>query len=309
MPDGVGENTIEMVGGDYPFFQHVSGVRDGLDLRYIPVGPGQAFTAVLENLPFQVNEFSLANYTLMRDRGVDRMVAIPVFLNRAFRHGSLYVRCDSDLTHPSQLRGRTIGAREYTQTAGVWWRGTMIDEYDLHWSDLNWVSEKKQRFAPPDEARVEAVDGDLEQMVIDGTIDAILAPGTKDGRKPEGERQLRPIFPDTEAAERDYFARTGIYPLNHAVVIHQSCLAKFPEAPKSLFDAYCASKKRFYADGGNLNPWGDAMDQDPIPFGLTGKNREIVQTLFRYLHEQKFIGRLPDLDPLFADGAADWVDA
>ena len=186
MPDIVGENTIEVVGADYPLFRHVSGVRDGLDLRYTPVGPGQAFKAVLENLPFQVNEFSLANYTLMRDRGVDWMIAIPVFLNRAFRHGSLYVRRDSDLTHPLQLRGKTIGAREYTQTAGVWWRGTMIDEYDLHWSDLNWVSERKQRFAPPDEARVEAVDGDLEQMVIDGAIDAFLAPSHRGRQETRG---------------------------------------------------------------------------------------------------------------------------
>jgi len=245
----------------------------------------------------------------MRNRGVDWMTAIPVFLNRAFRHGSLFVRRASDLTHPSQLRGKTIGAREYTQTAGVWWRGTMIDEYDLHWSDLNWVSEKKQRLAPPDRARVEAVDGDLEQMVVDGTIDAFLGPSTNDSKKPEGERQLRPIFPDTEAAERDYFARTGIYPLNHAVVIHKSCLARFPDAPQIMFSAYCASKKKYYEDGGNLNPWGDAMDQDPIPFGLTEKNREIVQTLFRYLYEQQFISQLPEIDPVFADGAAGFIDS
>lgn len=308
MADALGENSIEMVGNDYPFFTHVTGVRDGLDLRYRAVGPGEAFKAVLDNLPFQVNEFSLANYTLMLDRGIDRMTAIPVFLNRAFRHGSLYVHRDSDLIHPSQLRGKTIGAREYTQTAGVWWRGTMIDEYDLHWTDLSWVSERKQRFSPPPEARVEAVDGDLEQMVIDGQIDALLAPSTNDGKKPQDDRQLRPIFPDTESVERDYFARTGIYPLNHAVVIHQECLAQFPEAPRTLFDAYCASKRQYYADGGKLDPWGDDTDQDPIPFGLTHKNREIVQTLLRYLHEQKFIGRIPDVDTLFAEGAAAWVD-
>jgi len=52
MSDTLGDKTIEMVGNDYPFFQHVSGVRNGLDLRYFPVGPGQAFKAVLENLPF-----------------------------------------------------------------------------------------------------------------------------------------------------------------------------------------------------------------------------------------------------------------
>jgi 4,5-dihydroxyphthalate decarboxylase len=309
MQDGIGENTIEMVGGAYPFFRHVTGVRDGLDLRYKPVGPGQSFIAVLENLPFQVNEFSLANYTMMRERGVEWMRAIPVFLNRAFRHGSLYVRRDSDLTHPSELRGKTIGASEYTQTAGVWWRGTMIDEYDLHWSELNWVAGPIQRFVPPAEAAVQTVEGDIEQMVIDGKIDAFLTPRTADGNKPESERQLRPLLPDTETAERDYFARTGIYPLNHAVVIHESCLAKYPAAPKVVFEACCASKKQFYADGGNLDPWGDPPGDDPIPFGLTEKNREIVGTLWRYLLEQKLINRLPDMDSLFVDGAAGFVDA
>ena len=60
MPDALAENTIKMVENDYPFFQHVTGVRDGLDLRYVPVGPGQAFKAVLENLPFQVNDIDSA---------------------------------------------------------------------------------------------------------------------------------------------------------------------------------------------------------------------------------------------------------
>ena len=309
MPVGVSENTIEMVGGAYPFFRHVTGVREGLDLRYQPVGPGQAFTAVLENLPFQVNEFSLANFTMMRERGAQWMSAIPVFLNWAFRHGSLYVRRDSDLIHPSQLRGKTIGAKEYTQTAGVWWRGTMIDEYDLHWTELKWVAGPIQRFVPPAEAAVQTVDGDIEQLVIDGKIDALLAPSTQDSKKPEHERQLRPLLPDTESAERDYFARTGIYPFNHAVVIHQSCLARHPAAPKALFEACCASKQQFYAEGGNLNPWGEAQDDDPIPFGLTEKNREIVKTLWRYLLEQKLISRIPDIDSLFVEGAAGWVDA
>ena len=54
--------------------------------------------------------------------------------------------------------------------------------------------------------------------------------------------------------------------------------------------------------------WGDETDLDPIPFGLTDKNRKIVNTLMRYLHEQLFISKLPDIDGLFVDGVADWVD-
>lgn len=308
MPNGADVNTIELVGSDYPYFRYVSGEHDGLYLRYTAVPAGQSFTAVLENQPFQVNEFSLANYTMMRDRGVDWMDAIPVFLNRDFRHGSLYVRRDSDLTHPSELLGKTIAAREYTQTAGVWWRGTMIDEYDLHWTDLKWVAGPVQRFVPPAEAAVQTVEGDLERMVTDGEIDALLAPRTDDGNKPEGERQLRALMPDTEGAERDYYARTGIYPLNHAVVIHESCLAQHPGLPKTLFHAYCASKKQYYAESGIQDPWGGTTNDDPIAFGLTDKNREIVATLWRYLAEQKLISQVPDMDALFVDGAADFVD-
>ena len=303
------ENIIEMVGNDLPFLKNVSGLRDGLDLRYSAVGPGQSFKPVLEGNSFEVNEFSLANYTLMKDRGIAPMTAIPVFLNRAFRHGSLYVRNESELTHPSQLKGKTIGAREYTQTAGVWWRGLMVDEYDLHWSDLKWVSEKKQRFAPPKEAAVNALDEDLEELVINGKIDAFLAPSTKDSKKPPGEQKLRPLFPNTEAEERDYFARTGIYPLNHAVVIHDNTLSEFPTCPKPMFEAYCESKKQFYSEGGNLNPWGDKGNgADFIQFGLTPKNREIVETLMRYLKEQKFINEIPDIDTLFVLGSGDWSD-
>jgi hypothetical protein len=29
----------------------------------------------------------------------------------------------------------------------------------------------------------------------------------------------------------------------------------------------------------------------------------------RYLHEQKFISQIPDIDALFVDGAGDWIDA
>ena len=83
---------------------------------------------------------------------------------------------------------------------------------------------------------------------------------------------------------------------------------KQKELKKALFDAYCASKKRFYAEGGNLDPWGDAMKGDPIPFGLTAKNREIVQTLLRYLHEQKFIKSIPKIDHLFVEGAERFAD-
>jgi hypothetical protein len=165
-----------------------------------------------------------------------------------------------------------------------------------------------QRFTPPEAAKAVTVEGDLEQMLIDGKIDAYLAPNIADAKKLEGERKLRSIFPDTEAEERAYYARTGIFPLNHAMVIHKDWLAQYPQAPKAVFDACCASKAAYYAANGMTDPWGGPSDTDVMPFGLTEKNRSDVQTLWRYLHEQGFISRVPEMEPSFVEGAAGFVD-
>ncbi|MCH2550338.1 MAG: hypothetical protein MK031_09810 [Alphaproteobacteria bacterium] len=301
-------NLINIYGSDYDYFSKVSGNIKEFKLKYDPIGALESFKPVLQKKIFQVNEFSLANYTLMRDRKVDSMMAIPVFLNRAFRHGSLYVNKESDLVHPRDLKNKTVGAKEYTQTAGVWWRGTMIDEYDLHWTDIKWVVSSEQRFDPPGEAAVEMVEGDLEQLVIEGKIDAFLAPTTEDSKKESSDQKLRPLFINTEEIERDYFSRTGIYPLNHAMVIHKQCLSDFPTLPKVLFDAFSSSKKEFYNQNGVYSPWGDKIDYDPIQFGLTNKNSKVIKTLLRYLFEQKFISKTPDLESLFVEGSKDFID-
>ena len=308
MPDDSSENTIQVIGNDYPFFRYVDGNRDNLKLNYNPVSGVEAFKAVLENNPFQVNEFSLANYSMMKDRGVDWMTAIPIFLNRDFRHGSLYVSKDSKIIHPSDLVGKTIGAREFSQTAGVWWRGTMIDQYDLHWSEIKWVTAASQRFIPPEEASVEIVEGDLEQLVVEGVIDAFLAPITKDEQNPEEERKLRPIFPDTESEERNYYKNTGIYPLNHTIVIHNDVLVKHPSLPLTLFNAFCHSKEKFYKEEGMQDPWGETTSNDYMSFGLSDKNIEIVNILLGYLFEQKLITKIPNIEELFIKGALDFTE-
>ena len=245
---------------------------------------------------------------MMKDRGVDLMTAIPIFLNRDFRHGSLYVSKDSEIIHPSNLVGKTIGAKEFSQTAGVWWRGTMIDQYDLHWSDINWVTGKNQRFTPPEEASVEIIEGDLEQLVVEGSIDAFLAPVTKDEQNPYEERKLRPIFPDTEIEERKYLKKTGIYPLNHTIVIHNNTLLEHPSLPLTLFNAFCHSKEKFYKEEGMQDPWGETTNNDYMSFGLSDKNVEIVNILLGYLFEQKLITKIPIIEELFIKGALDFTE-
>jgi 4,5-dihydroxyphthalate decarboxylase len=234
--------TLNILGADYEFTLQVDGTWQGMDCRYVPSDLPAIYAKILNQAPFEASEFSLANFTMMRDRGIAQMVAIPVFVNRAFRHGIMWVRKDSDLTEPSQLKGRKVGVNDYSMTAAVWLRGNLIDDYDVHWSDLDWYAYKKQRFPAPEKAGLTLGDEDPEAMLLDGRLDVYVSPRTKDGNKPIDERQLRPLLPDADAVERDYYLRTGIYPINHCTATSMTRIRR-PRGQSSMLTAI-ASRSR-----------------------------------------------------------------
>ncbi len=304
--------AIEVIGGDYEHTLALSGIRDGIDIRYTTALLRDVFVKMLNERCYEACEFSLSNYLMLRDRGADWLHAIPVFPYRAFRHSTLYVRNDSPLREPADLRGKRVGVPDFSMTAAVWTRGILADQYNVQWQDLHWVVSGRQRFATLDGVTLQAIDGDLETALIEGQIDALLTPQTGDDHKPFGERKLRSLIADVQAAEEAYLRAFGIYPINHVVVIRSDALQRLPALPLALFAAYAQAKARAYARqlGTTLMPWGarhwkksfDQCGGDPLPYGLNEINRKVVATLAKYLFEQKLIAREPDVQALFLPG-------
>ena len=94
-------------------------------LRYTTAPLRDVFFRMLTERSYEVCEFSLANYLMLKDRGADWLHAVPVFPYRAFRHSTLYVRKDSPLREPADLRGKRIGVPDFSMTAAVWTRGIL----------------------------------------------------------------------------------------------------------------------------------------------------------------------------------------
>jgi 4,5-dihydroxyphthalate decarboxylase len=301
--------TVEVTGGDYEHTLGLAGLRDGIDIRYRTAPMRDVFLRMLTERCYQACEFSLSNYLMLKDRGADWLHAIPVFPYRAFRHSTLYVRKDGPLREPADLRGKRVGVPDFSMTAAVWTRGILADQYGVRWQDLHWVVSGKQRFATLPGVMLESVNGDLESLLVEGKIDALLTPQTADARKPASERQLRSLIADAQTAEEAYLQTFGIYPINHVVVIRSDVLQRLPGLPRALFEAYEQAKTRAYTRqlGTTLMPWGarywkqafDRFGGDPLPYGLGDINRKVVGTLARFLHEQKLIERKPDLQTLF----------
>lgn len=303
-----GEEVV-VHGGAYDHVDGLAGVYREVRLVYRALPLRQIFAAMLEQRAYPACEFSLANYLILRGRGERWLSALPIFPYRAFRHSPIVTRKQSPIDDFRALAGKRVGIDDYSMTAAVWLRGLLLDEYGVDHRSITWVTAHKQRLPIPDGARVERTAADLESLLLEGGIDAMLGMSLRDAQQPAAARRLRSVLPDPQAAERDYFARTSIYPINHCVVVRDDALARLPSLPGVLSDAYSQAKARAYARrSASVLPWGTAqfdLDMarfggDPLPYDLGAVNRKVVTTLARYLAEQGYLARVPALEEVFA---------
>lgn len=266
------------------------------------------FSRALGQSEFDVSELSFSNFMALTARGACDYVGLPIFPSRSFRHGAWFVKPAAGIAQPSDLKGRRIGVREYSMTAAVVARGILADEYGVQAEDVTWVmgdvDEVERSHIPlpslPPGITVErAPDGRLlADMLIAGEIDALLA------YKPpkafvKGTPGIARLFEDYEARERDYAARTGIFPVMHLMGIRRSLAEAEPWLPMSLMAAFTAAKDSAIADLSIVQalkvalPWtaGEfartraVLGDDYWPYGIA-RNRKPLEALARWHHAQ-----------------------
>lgn len=310
--------------GDYDRTRAIHDGRvkiDGVDPITMLLSPEEMFFRAFRHQAFDVSELSISSYSISVARGDPHYIAIPVFLSRAFRHTSIYVRKDRGIFTPEDLRGKRIGIAEYQLSANVWFRGILEDEYGVKPSEIGWVRggmntagrpEKIKVTLPPDIRMSEAPEGaTLNQMLIDGQIDGFVGP-----RAPrcfdEGHPEIGRLFADTVAEAEAYFRKTRIFPIMHVLGLRRSLADRHPWLPGALLKAFGQAKQvadealsdtsatkvtmPFVED--NLARARALMGRDFWPYGLDA-NRAVLETFLRYHHAQGLSPRKVEVDELF----------
>jgi 4,5-dihydroxyphthalate decarboxylase len=256
---------------------------------------------------YDTGEFSLANYLALKSRGAPFM-AIPVFPNRKFRHSYIFVRDDSPLKEPAQLKGKRVGIPGWLNTAGLWARGLLSDEYGVKAQDIHWVARRRSLpdLSLPAGTRVDVVpgEGSLAARLLKGECDAIIVPDF-----PE-ENGVRRLFLDSKTVEQDFYRRTGIFPTSHAITFHKSYLDRYPTAAQEMFDACYEAKRLALRDDAdatysnfvwNRQTWEEqraVMGPDPWKYGIKG-NEKVLNTIIRYAGEQGLLKNKVTIEDLF----------
>ena len=304
---------------------------DGIDLICTIAHPSEIFWRQLHFKEFDVSEMSLSSLLMAVAHGNRDWIGLPIFTSRRFFHTAAWVRADAGIDTPEDLKGKRVGVPEYQQTAAVWSRGVLQHEFGVKPEDLEWWMERTEErshggatgFRPPPGIRFNRIPADqsIGTMLVEGKLDATLLYLTSNNLVDrsrvdlEGNPAFRLLFPDPLAEGQRYYGKTGIFPINHGMVVRRSVYEQHPWVALNLFNAFRRAKENVAArtrelvsthlELGLLGPdVRHALNVDPYPYGVRS-NQKVLETVAQYSYEQGLTPRVMRMDDIFAPSTLD----
>lgn len=303
---------------------------DGLKLHVLPLDPAELFRRVARAVEFDVAEMSFSTYTNLISKNDRRYIAIPVFPSRFFRHSGVYLHAAAGVRRPQDLRGKRVGVSEYQMTAALWQRAFLMHDYGVMPREMNWFQgglttpgylERNPIPDPPGVSiRFISDRKSLEETLADGDIDALFSP-----RRPpallDGSGRVSRLFPNFVEVEKDYFKRTGFFPIMHLIVLRRDLYEKNRWIATSLLNGFKRAQRigwqrlTDFAALAVMAPWltreveetVEVMGPEPWPYGFPA-NYKILKAMCQYSHEQGLSNRRLDPEELFAPETHEQTD-
>jgi 4,5-dihydroxyphthalate decarboxylase len=193
--------------------------------EYSPTNRG--FKPMVREGAFDVSEMAIVTYLMAKSFGKP-MVLLPSVVLARFQHSYALYNAKSGTMTPANLNGKRVGIRSFTTTTGAWLRGILANDYGVDLNSIDWVTFEDAHVAEFKDTTKRAPAGkQIIQMLVDGELDAVL------GEKSE-HPGLKPLFPDVGREEKSWFAKHGVTPINHMVVVSEGLAQNHPEAVREV---------------------------------------------------------------------------
>jgi 4,5-dihydroxyphthalate decarboxylase len=199
--------------------------------------------------PFDIAEFYTGQYMYDVAAAENDYTAVPIFVKRMFRHSYIYINNKCGVRAPRDLNGKRIGLQNWFTSAGLWARGMLEDDWGLDPRSVTWVVEHGKRgvegWIAPSWLKLETAPAGRrhEDLLAAGELQGLLSTAIC---APDEHPNIDFLFPDYGQVERDYFRRTGFFPIMHTLLIRTELLEKEPWVAMSMFNAWMASKQACY---------------------------------------------------------------
>ncbi len=249
--------------------------------QYSPTNRG--FKPMVREAAFDVSEMAIVTY-LMAKSFNKPMVLLPSVVVARFQHAHALYSAKLGTLKPADLNGKRVGIRSFTTTTGAWLRGILANDYGVDLNSINWVTFEDAHVAEFRDTTARAPQGkQIIQMLVDGELDAVL------GEKSE-LAGLKPLFPDVASEEQSWFAKHGVVPINHMVVVSAALSKEHPQAVREVF--------RLLRESADVAAAGAPA---AVPRFSTEEMRRSLETIILYAAQQGLIPRAFAVDELFDD--------
>jgi 4,5-dihydroxyphthalate decarboxylase len=301
---------------------------EGIDFIKTILGPAEMFWRQLSFAEFDVSEISMSELMMIRSRGDERFIGIPVFTTRRFYHTAMLVRRNAGIDGPADLKGKRIGVPEYVQTAALWTRGVLESEFGVRPSDMTFFMERVPErshagaigFKAPPGVTINQIppEKSIASMLLAGELDAYMAYFRKDSVDMidrsyvdlENHPDIKPLFADPAAEAARYYKKTGVYPINHGMAIKRAVFDREPWVAINILKAFVAANAiveterrehvTYHLETGLVPAeYRKALSTPLIAYGLKA-NRTVLETAAKYSNQQGLTPRVMPMDELFA---------
>ena len=248
-----------------------------------------AFKPLVREAKFDLGELAIVTYLQAKAYGKPYVLIPATVLGRGQHHTIAYNPHRGPL-NASDLTGKRVGVRAYTQTTGAWVRGFLADDYGVDPAKIHWVTFEDPHLAEykdPEFVSRAPESKTLTQMLLDGELDAAIV-GDK-----LPDPQLAPLIPDADAVASKWAKTHGGVPINHMMVVRDTISKSRPDLVKEIYRMLRESRRV-------VPPPPDGSVLDPWRFGVEA-NRGSLEIIIDYSFRQKLIPRKFSVDELFDD--------
>jgi 4,5-dihydroxyphthalate decarboxylase len=248
-----------------------------------------AFKPLVREAKFDLGELAIVTYLQAKTYGKPYVLIPATVLGRGQHHTIAYNPQRGPL-RASDLTGKRVGVRAYTQTTGAWVRGFLSDDYGVDPAKIQWITFEDPHlaeFKDPDFVTRAPEGKALVQMLLDGELDAAIV-----GDKLPDPR-LAPLIPDADKVAGKWAEAHGGIPVNHMMVIRNTISKSRPDLVREIYRTLRESRRA-------VPPPADGSVRDPWRFGVAA-NRASLAIIIDYSFRQKLIPKLFSVDELFDD--------
>jgi len=328
-----------MAGYDYP---RVKAIFDkdvnikGCTFDIVKAGIGDMNTDAFNGpQSYDVTEIGIVPFILAyANESFRDYTLLPIFPLRVFRHKSVFIHADSGIKKPVDLKGKKIGTPGYSSSSLTWIRGIFQDEYGVSPKEIEWVIANKDssaelagKVSKQEQVIPEGISinygtpgKDESELLLSGEVDALFH-AVQPKAFIQGNPKIIRLFKDSRSVEQEYFSKTGIFPIMHAVAVKKDLLENNPWLAGSIFNAYSESKTMNYNFMSKLGwaydtlPWyGQEYDETKKimgnnfwPYGIE-VNRKVLETICRYCYEQGLIKQKISFEDLFLSTSFEFTE-